>query len=323
MLAWLSSLRRSPSRPAAARAAAAPLPVPERGPGRVYADADIAVAAPAPLPAPSSFAWLLEGPPPHAGRPTADERALLGSIDDALAAPALPADLLPRAPSVVPQLMALLRQAQPSRAEMARHVLKDTVLTAEVLRLACSPFYGARAVDSLEAALDRVGTLGLQSAMSRVLLKPVFQAPPGSLSARAAPRLWLHAEHKSLHCAELFAREGGDRFEGFLAGLLHDTGWLALLRLLDRRQLAPALPTSLALDQALDRRKDMLFGRLTADWDLTPALTALSRHLGRSRRDAQSAPPLASALRAADLQCQASALQPIVTPVASAAAHSA
>lgn len=293
MLAWLSSLRRAPQRPPVATTT--PLP----GPASALVPADIA-----PVSAPSALSWLLDGPTPHEEQPTPMERQLLRSLDRQLDAPALSGDLLPRAPSVIPQLIALLRQAQPPRAAMVQQVLKDMLLTAEVLRLARSPYYGSLPVETLEAALDRIGTVGLQSAMSRVLVKPVYHATSGSLMARAAPRLWLHAEHKAMICAELVARDGGDRFEGFLAGLMHDTGWLALLRLLDRQQLTPSLPSSLAFDAALDARKDRLFGRLTAEWDLTSALTALSRHLSEGQGNTNP-PPLASALHAADRRCTA------------------
>ena len=136
----------------------------------------------------SALAWLLDGPPPRPGPLTAAERALLQPLDLHLRAARLPGDLLPRAPAVIPQLLGLLRQEQPPRAAMVQQVLKDMLLTAEVLRLARSPFYGNQPVDSLESALDRIGTAGLQSAMARVLLKPVFQAQACLLYTSPSPR---------------------------------------------------------------------------------------------------------------------------------------
>lgn len=285
MFGWWKSRRQTPAQVAAVPPAEAP-------------------ARPQPAHEASALAWLLDGPPPQPGPLTAEERALLQPLDEQLKAARLPPDLLPRAPAVIPQLLGLLRQEQPPRSAMVQQVLKDMLLTAEVLRLARSPFYGTQPVDSLEAALDRIGTAGLQSAMARVLLKPVFQAQTGGLVAVVAPRLWQHAEYKSMLCAELVAQRGGDRFEGLLAGLLHDTGWLALMRLMDRSKVRPALPISAAFDMALDRRKDRLFGRLTADWDLTPALTSLSRHL-RGHADGEGDTRLVTALRDADRHCTA------------------
>lgn len=280
MFAWLPSLRRAP----APAAPASPQPP---------------VAEPA---AHSALGGLLAAPAP-VERPVSEaERQWLLPLDRQLAAASLPADLLPRMPSVIPQLMALLRQADPSRGAMVQQVQKDALLTAEVLRLARSPFYGAQPVETLASALDRIGTRGLQSAMARLLLKPVFDSHGHGLLPQAAPRLWQHSDHKALTCADLVVRQGGDRFEGYLAGLLHDTGWLALLRLMDRLALEPAWPLSLALDAALDRRKDRLFGRLTASWNLTPGLTALSRQLADPRAPAS---PLWAPLQLADRRATA------------------
>lgn len=275
MFGWLSPLRRS-----------APTAAP------------VVAAAPAAAPAPpSAFSWLLAAPAP-VERPLSDaERAWVRPLDQQLLSGALPPDVLPRMPSVIPQLLGLLRQEHPSRGAMVQQVQKDVLLMTEVLRIARSPFYGAQPVETLEAALDRIGTSGLQSAMARLLLKPVFDAQGDGLLAQATHRLWQHSDYKALLCSDLVAREGGDRFEGYLAGLLHDAGWLALLRLMDRLALKPEWPQSLALDAALDRRKDRLFGRLTAGWDLTPGLSALSRHLADPRNGPS---PLVEPLRQAD-----------------------
>jgi hypothetical protein len=283
MFGWLSSSKRA-QEPVAPPAA--PLPA--------------AVAAPAAPEAPpaSALSWLLGAPLP-ADRPlTAADRAWIAPLDQQLRAATLPPDALPRMPSVIPQLMGMLRQEQPSRSAMVMQLQKDVLLTAEVLRVARSPFYGTQPVETLEAALDRIGTSGLQSAMARLLLKPVFDAHGDGLVAQAAPRLWQHSDYKALMCSDLVGRAGGDRFEGYLAGLLHDSGWLALLRLMERLQMRPEWPLSQALDRALDQRKDRLFGRLTAGWALTPGLSALSRHLADPKQ--QPANALWPLLQAAD-----------------------
>lgn len=304
MLGWIGSFRRAsspPRSPAAQAAVAAPASAAPTAPASAPASAPSSAPSPtaAGLPSPSALGWLLEGPEPLAAPPTDAERLLLQALDAQLAIPRLPADLLPRAAGVLPQLLALMRQEAPSRSAMVQQVLKDPLLTAEVLRVARSPYYGGRPVETLEAALDRIGTAGLQAATARVLLKPVFQPQGDGLAMRAAPRLWQRAERKSLHCAAAMAALGGDRLEGLLAGLLHDTGWLALLRLMDRAGLGLDWPASRALDAALDRRKDRLFARLAGPWDLGPGLGALTAALQQAPLAGLSL-PLAAVLREAD-----------------------
>jgi len=295
MLAWLNPFRRTAAPPAAEQrvdppslpAVAEPVSVPP---------------APASVDAPSALAWLLDCPPPDDTPLKPDEGDLVRALDAHLAAPQLPADLLPRAAGVLPQLMRLMRQEQPSRTALAQQVLRDVVLTAEVLRLARSPYYGGHEIPDLESALDRIGMMGLQAATARVLLKPVFDAHGDGLAARAAARLWQHAELKSTLCAELAPGHGAERFDALLAGLLHDMGWLALLRLTDQLKLQVALPGSLSLDQALCKRRDRLFGRLTAEWALAPALTALSQAMVRTPASKIDS-PLARTLRDAEQHC--------------------
>jgi HD-like signal output (HDOD) protein len=293
MLGWIGSFRRAspPPRTTAAAHAAASAPTPAE-PAAAPGGTD--------LPRPSALGWLLDGPDPRAAPPSEAERLLLKAVDTQLAAPRLPDDLLPRAAGVLPQLLALMRQEAPSRSAMVQQVLKDPLLTAEVLRVARSTYYGGQAVDTLEAALDRIGIAGLQAATARVLLKPVFQPQGEGLAVRAAPKLWQRAERKSLHCASAMAAQGGDRLEGLLAGLLHDTGWLALLRLMDRAGLGLEWPASRALDAALDRRKDKLFGRLALQWDLGVGLAVLAAAVQQAPL-ASLTLPLATALRNADL----------------------
>lgn len=305
MLGWFSSRRSAAPAATATATAVTPQAAPVAGTPAAPPAATVATVATAGSsdePTASALSWLLDGPPPLQAPPSALEREWLGGLDRQIAAPRLPTDLLPRAPAVIPQLMALIRKESPSRNAMVQQVTKDLLLTAEVLRLARSPYYGSQPVETLEQALDRIGTAGLNSAMSRVLLKPVFQPNGDGLAARAAPRLWQRAETKSQCCADFLAREGGDRFEGFLAGLLHDTGWLALLRLIDRGDTPPDLPVSRALDLALERRKDRLFARLVAEWDLSPALTALAQQLQTTPLP-RLALPLAEALRASEQTC--------------------
>jgi HD-like signal output (HDOD) protein len=254
----------------------------------------------------SNLAWLLDVPTPQAHTalsPT--ESDLLQRLDAQLAPRTLPPNLLPRAAAVVPQLLGLLRREETPRAEVARQVAKDALLTAEVFRVARSAAYGMQKVERLEGALDRIGDAGLKQAMARVLLKPVFQAPAGGLIATISPRLWLYAEVKSALCAEL-TEAPEQRLAAFLAGLVHDTGWIALLRLLERTRRPFPRTFGSSFDAALAQRKDRLFGRLTADWGLTPELTALAQEMaasGTASSAGASISTLARALREADRLC--------------------
>jgi hypothetical protein len=235
---------------------------------------------PASPPAASLLAWLLDHPVDAPAAPSPDaQAAAIGHLDDLLGAAELPPGLLSRAPAVIPQLLRLLRQDDASVGAMAQRVCADPLLTAEVLRLSSSAFYRTRTpVTGIEHAIAMLGRNGVQMAIASVVLKPLFDAPPGSLSRRAAARLWEHSSAKARHCAVLATGQGLDGFEGYLAGLLHNTGWTVLLRALDGCDgIAP--PFGPAFAARLGRRSDRLFAKAVGAWRITPMLTALCEEL--------------------------------------------
>jgi len=222
------------------------------------------------------LAWLFDcEPAPGDTPPTSAETIAVRHLDTLNAAGALPAALLSRAPAVIPQLLHLLRQDDASLFAMAQRVSADPVLTAEVLRLSRSAFYRTRTEPAdIAHAIAMLGRDGLHIAIAAVVLKPLFDAPSGSLSRHAAARLWEHSTAKASLCAAGAAERGGDRFEGYLAGLLHNTGWTMLLRALDScTGVTP--PFSASIARQLGRRKDAFFAKAVGAWRITPTLTAL------------------------------------------------
>ena len=298
-LARLFSSRKSevPARRARAgtlRSAAVPPSVPP------------AVSAAAP-PAAPFLPWLLGCAPLQPVPLTDAEARALAALDKTLALPAMPDDLLPRAATLIPQLLALLRQSDLPVAALAQRTARDPVLAAEVLRLASSPYYRAQgAVTDLAQAIALIGVEGLQTVIARVVLKPIFEAPPGPLSARAARRLWDHAEALATRAAAQASDAGVSAFDGYLAGLLHGTGWSVALRLLDRAALPVPLPPSEAFALAASERAHRLFGQAAQRWAITPAFTALGAD-ARLQPLADSALPLARALHRAQALAMADA----------------
>jgi hypothetical protein len=238
------------------------------------------------------------------------EGRALGRLDELLAANKTPAELLPRAPAVVPQLLNLLRDDNLPLPAVAERVGKDIVLAAEVLRLAGSAHYRGRsreAVTTLPQAIGALGSDGVQRAIARVVLKPMFDNQPGVLAGRAAPRLWEHGDLKAALCAGLAAQKGVDPFEAYLAGLMHNTGWSMAWRALDRLEGGPSAPFSLSFVRLLTLRTERLFGKVAAAWQITPALAALGADVFEGGLDAARS-PLARVLAAADRDATATVI---------------
>ena len=267
------------------------------------------------------LAWLLRAPgaSPAAGAIDGAMQRTLDQLDAVIASDAQRAGLLPRAPHVVPQLMKTLRDEKYSATDVAERIAKDVVLTAEVIRSATSAFeLDEKAGIDLPRAVAVIGTVGLRRAIASVVLRPIFDAQGDSLSARAGPRIWKDADRKARLCTTLATERGLDPFDGYLLGLLHDTGWSAALRALDGLAGTPVeavLLPGAALGAELTRRRDKLFGAMVQTWQLGPAVTAVAAEVASGGLSpAASRLPLAAALRDADRLALLRALAPEGAP---------
>ncbi len=227
------------------------------------------------------------------------EQQALEALDSTLALAELPDNLLPRAAALIPQLIALVRQTSLPTPAIAERVGRDAVLSAELMRLASSSYYRAQGkVESLEQAITLVGLQGLQTVIARVLLKPIYAASAGPLSARIAPRMWEYSEALARHISLLAVPAGQPAFDAYLLGLLHGTGWTVAMCVLDRRALTIAQPPSTALVQAMGERAHGLFGLAAQHWEITPGFTAITRD-ARRHAISTSSHPVMPALRVA------------------------
>lgn len=224
------------------------------------------------------------------------ESGCIQTLDHAIESDSARALLLPRAPQVVPQLLAALRDDNVCTTALAQRVARDVVLRAEVLRLANSAHHGvASEVTELPQALALLGTQALRQAVTRHVLRPIFDAPAGSLAARTSTLVIHLGERKAALCAAIAAAAAQDPLEAYLAGLVHAIGWSAVCRALDT---APGPRVSHAFADALALRRERLFGRIVAPWQLGPTLTELALELGQHGR-ADPTRPLARTLRLA------------------------
>jgi len=251
------------------------------------------------------FRWIV-GVPAIAGTsglPDLVVQHLMERLDEVIASDTLRAGLLPRAPHVIPQLMKTLRDESYSSVDVASRISKDVVLTAEVVRSATSAFQ--RGDDEGEIDLPRavtmIGTQGLRRAIANVVLRPIFDAKGDTFSARAANQIWKDADRKARLCASLVTA-GNDPFDGYLAGLLHNTGWTALLRAIDGFEDMALNGAQLAHPEVMPQllqRRDALFGAIVGPWNLSAAVDELAADVGRRGVEGVQS-PLGLALRQAD-----------------------
>jgi len=224
---------------------------------------------------------LLTGVAVHADAPLTDqEQNFLVRLDTVLFQEETHDQLLPRARSSVPQLLASLQQENQTLQSLAAQVGRDPNLVIEVIRMANSTGYrGDSPVVDPTQAIARLGTEGLRRAVARVMLKPIFDAEADPLLGHAAERIWQHSEICAGLCLQQALQVRIDPFEAYLAGLMINVGWTAALRAMDRSELGVPASFSVAFVHSFGPRRERLFGSFVRAWNISTALTALSKEV--------------------------------------------
>lgn len=140
-------------------------------------------------------------------------------------------DELPTLPVVVSKLLALLENPELDMNELIHLVSQDPALTAKVLRVANSAYYGfAQEIGTLDRA---VALLGLNMLKSLALSVGVVDSLPKTAKSDLLNHagLWLHSVASAAVIQELGQRMGLPKEEDhlFVVGLLHDVGKIVLL----------------------------------------------------------------------------------------------
>jgi HD-like signal output (HDOD) protein len=237
----------------------------------------VAAAAPAPaapLPAAEAasetdvdllfYRWLTGGAQ-EAGASQAGA-LILDELARLVRAPGAAADLVPRMPAVIPQLLRSLRDEAVSGAELARQVAQDVVLVAELIREANSPYFRPpQPVRTIEAAVMLLGQNGLRMLLARVAFRPILNMQGGRLARQVAPQVWSQSEKCALAASLLAPGLGADPFEAYLAGLMHNVGLVVAFRIADQ----------VCQDQPLPQSADFCAGLLQSSRALS---AAIARH---------------------------------------------
>lgn len=130
---------------------------------------------------------------------------------------------IPAQPLVVSTLIELINSEDVSIADVADMVKKDPSLSAKVLKVANSPFFGLRnRVDSIPYALS---LMGLKVFNRAILISALREIYGRDASAPWFEAFWTHSEFVAGCCglvAKKFCRELCE--DAYLAGLFHDSG---------------------------------------------------------------------------------------------------
>ncbi len=212
-------------------------------------------------------------PPSYRGRVQPVDVGLYDELKGFLADPNLK---LPQVPQVTQELLSLLDQDNVSFARAAEVAQRDSVITAEILRIAnSSQFRGIREIRRLDMAFARLGVKQLRSVLLGVTMKAIAIHTGGNKKS-LGEQLWQQSMASAAASAGFAQRYDLGPEDAFMAGLLHDIGMLVMLKLIHDFQGRGHQRITLSMFYALTEEWHEHLGlRLADSWNLPSPLPEL------------------------------------------------
>jgi HD-like signal output (HDOD) protein len=263
---WISRLRGGSDNTADTKAAPAAAE-PDEHPGGIPAEIEA-----------TYYRWLTASSGYDASE--AVQTAILDQVRALALDPASAAELVPRVPEVIPQLLRSL-QDEASNADLARQVAQDVVLVAEVIREANSAYYRPMSpVKTVEAALMMLGQNGLRMLLARVAFRPIIKLQTTGFTRLAAPHVWAQSEKCALAASLMAPGLTAGAFEAYLAGLMQNLGLVVGFRLADRLCEENKVPGSSEFGAQLLAEGRLLSAAIAKHWDFPQEVADAIAHAG-------------------------------------------
>jgi len=140
-------------------------------------------------------------------------------------------------PSVYHHIIQVINSPRSSSGQIAEAISTDVNLTARLLRLVNSPFYGFPSkVDSISRAVTLIGTREIMVLASGVSVIQFFEGIPSEVLDMHS--FWKHSIATGIFSRILCRYKGLNEEQAFVAGLLHDIGRLVMFRKLPNASAA-------------------------------------------------------------------------------------
>lgn len=197
-------------------------------------------------------------------------------------------EVLPAMPMIAQRLLALRLDTEKDEQKLLELIGQDAQISAKILGLANSAIVGAsREIKTIREAAMLLGTKRVQSAATGIAIISLMAKTPGEFNIHD---LWLHSIRVAFAMqgiARAMPREMRPQDEQiFLAGILHDIGYLVLAyldpklsdRLHNRLAAEPGRPAIEVEREILDICHDELGAELAMHWNLPEEIIAVLRY---------------------------------------------
>ena len=138
---------------------------------------------------------------------------------------------MPRLPSVLPRLIALLRDPDASVSSLVALLLQDPTLVARVLSIANSPYFrrSRRPLEDLNTAVIYLGEEGMRALVNATVMQPILTVPQSAAFRAFSDEIYGLALATAELARLLAEPHGFHPSMQHLTGLLHATGEASIL----------------------------------------------------------------------------------------------
>jgi HD-like signal output (HDOD) protein len=188
---------------------------------------------------------------------------------------------MPPLPELATRLTELLGDDEGGEPrKVAELIQNEPAIAASILRMANSAsFGGLQAVSDLSGAIARLGLKQVSILVTAVVHKGNFDSNDPD-KQRFLHVLWDHAVATAIGARTIATLAGDDGSEPFLAGLLHDTGKLLVLRghdYLQKKRLEPPI-TPAVLEDLMNVLHAQLGHHVLKAWNIPGPICRVAEH---------------------------------------------
>ncbi len=192
--------------------------------------------------------------------------------------------VLPTLPEVALRVRDTLEDETSGMGEVAKVITSDAALSARLIQVSNSPLLrAARAIDSVEAAVTRMGANMTRNLVTSIVMEQMFQATSDATDKRLR-ELWEHSTQVaalSHALATQFTKLKGD--QALLAGLVHDIGALPILTMAE--DVPELLNDEKLLDSIIRKAHTAVGEAILKKWNFSDEIIAVASEHENITRD--------------------------------------
>lgn len=183
--------------------------------------------------------------------------------------------VLPTLPEVALRVRETLEDSESGMGQVARVITSDAALSARLIQVANSPLLrAARAIESVEAAVTRMGADMTRNLVTSIAMEQMFQATSDVTDKRLRD-LWEHSTQVAALCsvlAQQFTKLKPD--QALLAGLVHDIGALPIITMAE--DVPELLANEKTLDNIISKAHTTIGEAILQKWNFSEEIVAVA-----------------------------------------------